>query len=88
MSDSLAAVIGSDPLTSLALLRVPVWFVNGRFDNFRLSERRFRRAAGAACRGLTVIPGAGHMANLDRPAAYTREIYRALDALRFAVPRP
>jgi pimeloyl-ACP methyl ester carboxylesterase len=82
MSDSLAAVIGSDPLTSLARLSVPIWFVNGRFDNFRLHERRFERAAGAACHGLTVIPGATHMANLDRPAAYTRAVHRALDALR------
>lgn len=69
---------GSEPL---AQLRRPVLVVNGEFDT---AERR--DAGRRLCRELpgaeyAVIPGAGHLANLDNPRAYN-------DVVRAFIQRP
>lgn len=57
------------PLADLARFPGPVWLVNGRYDHFRLNERRFL----AACRAghLVVIPGAPHLVSLAQPERFT-----------------
>jgi pimeloyl-ACP methyl ester carboxylesterase len=67
------------PLDDLALLDVPVWLVNGRYDHFRGEERRFL----GACRDgrLVVVPGATHLVSLLAPERFTRVVLEALDEL-------
>lgn len=61
-------VAGLTPLASVGLAGrsgLPVWFVNGQLDQFRLEERRFVEETPGSL--LTVVPGASHMVNLARP---------------------
>ncbi|RNE58565.1 alpha/beta fold hydrolase [Cryobacterium tepidiphilum] len=69
MDPGLQATGTLHPLDDLARYPGPVWLVNGRFDHFRLNERRFL----AACRHgrLIVIPGAPHLVSLAQPARFT-----------------
>lgn len=57
----------------------PVWFVNGRYDHFRGSERAMLAAvrAGGATARLVVVPGARHLVSLDAPVAFTRTLLEA-----------
>ncbi|PJJ77238.1 pimeloyl-ACP methyl ester carboxylesterase [Sediminihabitans luteus] len=83
MAAILEAVGATDPLGSLARASSPVWLVNGRFDHFRLDERRFveaARAGGAPVRHV-VVPGAKHLVSLDRPVAFTRVLLEAAHLL-------
>ena len=70
---AVAAVADLDPLESVATAAdagLPIWFVNGQLDQFRLEERRFVAAARGSL--LTVVPRAPHMVNLANPAAVSR----------------
>lgn len=80
MDAALAGVAGIDPIADLRSLRqLPVRFVNGRWDHFRLEERRFLAAAQNAT--LHVVPGANHMVSLSRPAAFNEIMLDFLDEL-------
>ena len=80
MAPALTAVGELDPEGALAGIDVPVWFVNGRFDHFRLEERRMLRAAP---RGrLVVVPGATHLVSLTRPEAFTAVVLGAVADLQ------
>jgi len=58
-----------------AVAGLPMWFVSGQFDQMRIGERTFRRAAPRAWH--TIVPGAGHMVNLYHPAAIDRLLIAA-----------
>ncbi|WP_173923899.1 alpha/beta fold hydrolase [Agromyces sp. Marseille-P2726] len=80
MAPALTAVGELDPEAALARIDVPVWFVNGRFDHFRIEERRMLRAAP---RGrLVVVPGATHLVSLTRPDDFTAVILGAVAELQ------
>lgn len=80
MAPALTAVGELDPEGALAGIDVPVWFVNGRFDHFRLEERRMLRATP---RGrLVVVPGATHLVSLTRPDAFTAVVLGAVAELQ------
>jgi pimeloyl-ACP methyl ester carboxylesterase len=87
--DVMAPVLGSvgalDPEAALARLEVPVWFVNGRFDHFRIEERRMLRAARDA--RLVVIPGATHLVSLVRPDDFTAVVLGAVAELEHRTAR-
>lgn len=71
MDAALAAMAGIDPIADLrAIGDVPVWLVNGRWDHFRLEERRFLAASHNG--RLQVVPGAHHLVALVRPAEFNR----------------
>lgn len=71
MDAALAAMSGVDPIADLeAIGDVPVRLVNGRWDHFRLEERRF--LAACADGRLHVVPGAHHLVSLVRPDAFNR----------------
>ncbi|WP_211348914.1 alpha/beta fold hydrolase [Nocardioides litoris] len=53
-------------------VRCPVLFLNGRWDQFRLGVRTFRRACPHA--EVRVIPGAAHVANLDQPDLFAQAL--------------
>jgi len=82
VTDMLTAMAGYSPLGDLALLRAPLWLINGRRDPLRLDEWRYLRAAPLA--RLTVVAGAGHDVNLHAPDAFNRVLLDALSVL--AVP--
>lgn len=77
--DMLTAMRGARPLEDLARVECPVWFVNGRWDHFRVQEGAFVRAARDA--RLVVVPGATHLVSLVRPVAFNRVLLELLDSL-------
>lgn len=81
MVPTLRAVGGIDVLAALAGIDCPVWFVNGARDHFRLGERTILAATRAGT--LVVVPRAGHLVALDRPAAFHEvlaEVIEQVDA--------
>ncbi|MGX5695259.1 alpha/beta fold hydrolase [Agromyces soli] len=79
MVPTLDAVRGIDLEASLARIGKPIWLVNGRFDHFRLEERRLLRAAPDA--RLVVVPGAMHLVSLGRPEHFTAVVLDAVAEL-------
>lgn len=76
VSAAMRSVGGLDLLGDLRGLEVPVTFLNGRRDQFRLMERRFLRAAR---RGrLVIIPAGSHLVNLTHPELVTAAILAAI----------
>ncbi|ROR73557.1 alpha/beta fold hydrolase [Bogoriella caseilytica] len=66
-----------DTHADVASIDVPIWFVNGRWDHFRIHERRFLLAAHDG--HLVIVPGAHHLVSLVRPVAFSRIMLRFLD---------
>ncbi|MFF2495856.1 alpha/beta fold hydrolase [Agromyces sp. NPDC058064] len=87
MAPALTAVGRLDPRAAVAKVRVPIWFVNGRYDHFRLQERVLLRAARDA--RLVIVPGATHLVSLTRPDDFTAVVLGAVAELdrRAAVRR-
>ncbi|WP_139417286.1 alpha/beta fold hydrolase [Agromyces laixinhei] len=80
MRPVLTAISELDPEAALARVDKPVWFVNGRFDHFRLEERRMLRATA---RGrLVVVPGATHLVSLSRPDDFSAVVLGAVAELQ------
>lgn len=79
MQPTLAAVAELDPERALTSVTVPVWLVNGRYDHFRLEERRLLRAAPDARRVL--IEGATHLVSLSRPDDFAAAVLGAVAEL-------
>lgn len=79
MDPALTAVGELDPRLALAHVRVPIWFVNGRLDHFRLQERTLLRAASDA--RLVIVPGATHLVSLTRPDDFTAIVLGAVAEL-------
>ncbi|MBY8875147.1 alpha/beta hydrolase [Micromonospora sp. PLK6-60] len=68
-------VLGRFDAASLAAVTAPVLILNGARDRvFRSGERSFARACPTA--RVELVPGAGHLANFDAPAAVTEAVRR------------
>lgn len=67
----------SSPL--LARIRVPTLVVAGEFDQLMLAADTAALARGIAGAMLEVIPGAGHLAFLERPALVAAKILELLE---------
>lgn len=76
MDDVLRELRRLTPLESVRRIDVPIWFVNGRFDHFRLQERAFLRAAPNG--RLVHVPNANHMVSVTNPDAFTGILLDAL----------
>lgn len=85
MQPALTAVAELDVERSLAAIEVPVWFVNGRLDHFRLEERRLVRAARDG--RLVVVDGATHLVSLVRPDDFTAAVLGAVAELELRAAR-
>ena len=57
-----------DVLTSLRRIQVPIWFVNGQYDQLRVRERLFTRVARHA--ELIVVPQTSHLVTAMRPRVF------------------
>ncbi|MGP3536579.1 alpha/beta fold hydrolase [Microbacterium sp. RD1] len=60
-----------DLLAALGRIRVPMWFVNGQYDQLRVNERLFQKVAPHA--ELLVVPRTSHLVSAMRP-----EVFNAL----------
>jgi pimeloyl-ACP methyl ester carboxylesterase len=58
----------------------PVLVLNGQYDQFRIGVGEVLRACRHA--QVKVIRGAGHLANLDRPAAFADALLRFADSVQ------
>jgi pimeloyl-ACP methyl ester carboxylesterase len=70
MDDVLRELRPVKPLQSLASIDVPVLFVNGRLDHFRLQAGRYLAATAKA--RLVTLPRTTHMVSVVRPEQFTR----------------
>lgn len=74
-SAALYELIGRDARASFASYPGPKLILNGQLDlPFRLGQRGFRKAARDA--RVVVLARATHLANLDRPSAYSSALAR------------
>ena len=65
---ALASLSALDLLTALRRIEVPIWFVNGQFDQLRLQEQLFQRVAKHA--ELIVVPRTSHLVTAMRPRVF------------------
>jgi pimeloyl-ACP methyl ester carboxylesterase len=83
MGDGLRAMAEVRPIDAISRIRIPLLFVNGRFDHFRMEERRYLAAASArpglprSWSQLIVVPRASHLVSLTSPDAFTRILMTA-----------
>ncbi len=68
-----------DLLAALHRIDVPLWFVNGQYDQLRVNERLFTRVAQHA--ELIVIPRTSHLVTAMRPRVFNAILNLALATL-------
>jgi pimeloyl-ACP methyl ester carboxylesterase len=75
MPAAIKAVCALRPMASLARIDTPIWLVNGRWDHFRLGERRLVRRLRDA--RTVIVRGAGHLVPMDQPDTYIQILLAA-----------
>lgn len=85
MRPAISAVAELDIEASIAAVDAPIWFVNGRYDHFRIEERRMLRAARDG--RLVHIDRATHLVSLVRPAEFTAVVLGAVAELELRAAR-
>ncbi|HYI51212.1 MAG TPA: alpha/beta hydrolase [Microbacterium sp.] len=65
-----------DLLTALHRIDVPLWFINGQYDQLRVNERLFLRVAQHA--QLIVVPRTTHHVTVMRPAVFNAVLNLAI----------
>jgi len=68
-----------DLLSALHRIEVPLWFINGQFDQLRVNERLFMRVARHA--ELIVVPRTTHHVTVMRPRAFDAAVNLAIATL-------
>jgi non-heme chloroperoxidase len=68
-----------DLLSALGRIGVPLWFVNGQFDQLRVNERLFKRVAPDA--ELIVVPRTSHLVTAMRPRVFNAVLNLALTTI-------
>jgi pimeloyl-ACP methyl ester carboxylesterase len=66
--DALRSLSVLDLLAALQRIEVPLWFINGRYDQLRANERLFLRVARHA--ELIVVPRTTHLVTAMRPRVF------------------
>ncbi|GAA2745416.1 alpha/beta hydrolase [Terrabacter aerolatus] len=69
----------------LEQVRCPVLLLNGRFDQLRIGARAYLRVCPSARE--QIVPGAGHLSNLDRPEAFAAALLRFAHLVVDSAPR-
>lgn len=65
-----------DLMTALRRIDVPLWFVNGQYDQLRVNERLFARVAPTA--ELIVVPRTSHLVSAMRPRVFNALVNLAI----------
>ncbi len=73
---ALASLSVLDLLAALRRIEVPLWFINGQYDQLRVNERLFTRLVPDA--ELIVVPRTSHLVSAMRPAAFNATLNLAL----------
>ena len=68
-----------DLLTALHRIEVPLWFINGQFDQLRINERLFLRVAQQA--ELIVVPRTTHHVTVMRPSVFNALLNLAITTI-------
>ncbi|MDT0117987.1 alpha/beta hydrolase [Microbacterium sp. PRF11] len=76
---ALASLSTLDLLTSLRRIKVPLWFVNGQWDQLRMNERLFLALAPHA--ELVVVPRTTHLVTAMRPRVFNALLEVALTTI-------
>lgn len=71
-----------DSTATLATIEVPVLIVVGAEDTIAPPDVASAMQAAVAGSRLEVLPGAGHLANIERPAAFNHVVSDFLDAVQ------
>ena len=74
-----------DLLAALERIRVPLWFVNGQYDQLRVNERLFQRIAPHA--ELIVVPRTTHLVTAMRPRVFNAILGVAIATIEHAQSR-
>lgn len=69
-----------DLLAALRRIHVPLWFVNGQYDQLRVNERLFTRIAPHA--ELIVVPRTTHLVTAMRPRVFNAVLDLAIATVR------
>ena len=69
----------SELLAALERIEVPMWFINGQYDQLRANERLFTRIASHA--ELIVVPRTTHLVTAMRPRVFNALLDLALATL-------
>ncbi|MFC4137245.1 MULTISPECIES: alpha/beta fold hydrolase [unclassified Microbacterium] len=73
-----------DLAKSVSRIRIPLWFVNGQFDQLRTHERLFLRLAPQA--ELIVVPRTAHLVTAMRPRVFNAVLGVALATIDHDAP--
>jgi non-heme chloroperoxidase len=68
-----------DLLAAVARIPVPIWFVNGQYDQLRVNERLFHRLARDS--ELIVVPRTSHLVTAMRPDVFNAVLGLALTTI-------
>jgi pimeloyl-ACP methyl ester carboxylesterase len=68
-----------DLMAALRRIEVPLWFVNGQFDQLRINEKLFLRVASHA--ELLVVPRTTHLVTAMRPRVFNALLDLAITTL-------
>ncbi len=75
-----------DLAADLRRMRMPVWWINGQFDQLRMQERIFRRLTPHS--ELIVVPRSSHLVTAMRPRVFNALLDVAIATLRQGAPAP
>jgi len=76
---ALASLSTLDLVTALRRIEVPIWFINGQYDQLRINERLFLREAQHA--ELVVVPQTTHLVTAMRPRVFDALLNLALTTI-------
>lgn len=76
---ALSSLAALDLETSLSRIRIPLWFVNGQYDQLRVGEALFQRLAPHA--ELIVVPRTSHLVTAMRPSIFNAVLRLAVAVL-------
>lgn len=77
--DALRSLSVLDLLDALGRIDVPLWFINGQYDQLRVNERLFQRVAPRA--ELVIVPRTTHLVTAMRPAVFNALLNLALTSI-------
>ncbi|WP_217184216.1 alpha/beta fold hydrolase [Streptomyces sp. AC495_CC817] len=76
---ALRSLTGLDLAAAVARIAVPLWFVNGQYDQLRLNETLFQRLAPHS--ELIVVPRSTHLVTAMRPRVFNAVLQLAIATL-------
>lgn len=79
---ALQSLADLDIASALERIRIPLWFVNGQYDQLRVNESLFRRLAPHA--ELIIVPRTTHLVTAMRPRVFNAVLQLAIATVETA----